>query len=139
MTAPDLSGLPAWAFAKRDASPDSRSYASPRLVTQIDAAAIAAVTELYRTVLPKRGAIRDLMSSWVSYLPDDVAYAAAIWTALGADDQGRLAGLYLRRAGFSDIETHTPLPEGGPNDPPTAIIGRAPRVMQYGTGAEPAV
>ena len=65
--------------------------------------------------------------------------AAAIWTALGADDRGRLAELYLRRAGFSYIKRRTPLPKGGRSDPLTAIIGRAPEVMQDGTGADPAV
>ena len=71
----DLPELPRQAFDKADPSPDTLFYAQPRLVTHIDAGAIAAVTALYREVLPAGGAILDLMSSWVSHLPADVAYA----------------------------------------------------------------
>jgi hypothetical protein len=53
-------------------------YLEPRLVTHIDDAAIAALTDLYRAVLPPGGVILDLMSSWVSHLPDEVAYAEVI-------------------------------------------------------------
>src|SRR5690348_5753396 len=42
---------------------------------QIDAAAIAAVTNLYREVLPPGGAILDLMSGWVSHLPPEIPYS----------------------------------------------------------------
>ena len=70
-----LPGLPPDAFDKQDRSPDPAFYASPRFVTHIDQAAIATVTQLYRGALPPGGSILDLMSSWVSHLPDDVAYA----------------------------------------------------------------
>ena len=70
-----MTGLPPRAFDKADPSPDTQFYAQPRLVTHIDDGAIAAVTELYRNTLPAGGAILDLMSSWVSHLPDDVDYA----------------------------------------------------------------
>ena len=46
----------------------------PRLVTHIDERAIAAVTQLYRELFPPGGAILDLMSSWVSHLPEEVRY-----------------------------------------------------------------
>ncbi len=67
-------GLPARAFDKLDPSPDPLFYAQPRLVTHIDDGAIAAVTALYRQHLPPGGRVLDLMSSWVSHLPDDVRY-----------------------------------------------------------------
>lgn len=51
------------------ASPDFGS------ATQIDAAAIGAVTELYRQILPPGGAILDLMSGWVSHLPPEIPYS----------------------------------------------------------------
>ena len=63
------------AFARADEADDSEFYALPRLVTHIDAAAIAALTEVYRDVLPAGGVLLDLMSSWVSHLPQDVDYA----------------------------------------------------------------
>ena len=40
----------------------------------IDERAIAAVTQLYRELFPPGGAILDLMSSWVSHLPEGVRY-----------------------------------------------------------------
>ena len=78
--------LPAGAFDKADPSPDTRFYAQARLVTHIDDAAIAAVTAFYRAVLPDGGTVLDLMSSWVSHLPDDVAYAEVIGHGMNAGE-----------------------------------------------------
>ena len=71
-----LPGLPPEAFRKIDPAPDAAFYAQPRLVTHIDDTAIAAVTALYRELLPPGGNLLDLMSSWVSHLPPEVAYAS---------------------------------------------------------------
>ena len=56
-------------FRRIDESPDPAFYAAPRLVTHIDAGAIAAVTALYEELLPRTGPVLDLMSSWRSHLP----------------------------------------------------------------------
>ncbi|TXM74534.1 methyltransferase domain-containing protein [Methylobacterium sp. WL69] len=82
----DLPRLPPEAFAKQDRTPDALFYAQPRLVTHIDDAAINAVTDLYRTLLPPGGRILDLMSSWVSHLPAEVAYGAVIGHGLNAQE-----------------------------------------------------
>jgi hypothetical protein len=74
----DLAGLPPEAFAKEDQSADQLFYAAPRFVTHIDERAIAAVTGLYREVFPTGGAILDLMGSWVSHLPPEIAYREVI-------------------------------------------------------------
>ncbi|WP_458094304.1 class I SAM-dependent methyltransferase [Roseomonas sp. WA12] len=71
---PQTLDLPPEAFRKADSSPDDLFYQQPRFVTHIDDGAIAAVTSLYRSVLPAGGSILDLMSSWVSHLPEEVAY-----------------------------------------------------------------
>ncbi len=81
-----LPGLPDDAFAKADPSPDAEFYAFPRFVTHIDDAAIAEVTEVYRATLPAGGAVLDLMSSWVSHLPDDVAYAEVVGHGMNAEE-----------------------------------------------------
>jgi SAM-dependent methyltransferase len=73
-----LPELPPRAFAKIDSSPDTLFYAEPRFVMHIDNNAILAVTELYRELFPNDGTVLDLMSSWVSHLPDEVAYAKVI-------------------------------------------------------------
>ncbi|HEX2740852.1 MAG TPA: hypothetical protein VHM69_10410 [Rubrobacter sp.] len=66
--------VPDEAFRRTDEAPDEVFYRTPRLVTHIDDAAIAAVTQLYREFLPEGGEILDLMSSWVSHLPPEVEY-----------------------------------------------------------------
>src|SRR3954470_11057787 len=62
------------AFRRHDETPDSLFYRQPRLVTHIDDAAIAAVTQVYRELFPTNADILDLMSSWVSHLPPEAAY-----------------------------------------------------------------
>jgi SAM-dependent methyltransferase len=71
-------------FRRIDESADADFYAQPRLVTHIDDATIAALTQLYREQLPAGGALLDLMSSWVSHLPSDRAFS-------------RVAGLGMNR------------------------------------------
>ena len=144
-----IAGLPPHAFDKADPSSDTLFYQQPRLVTHIDDGAIAAVTETYRRTLRPGGVILDLMSSWVSHLPPEVAEVArvlqpgaplvasfsnrcfptkavAIWQALSGPDQQRLVSLYMDRAGFVAVETQASLPRGG--DPLWTVIGRAPAV-----------
>ena len=81
-----LPGLPAAAFDKADPSPDAEFYAEPRFVTHIDDEAIATVTRVYRERLPPGGAVLDLMSSWVSHLPEDVAYASVVGHGMNAEE-----------------------------------------------------
>jgi SAM-dependent methyltransferase len=72
-TAADYHFLPDH-FRRQDESADAGFYATPRLVTHIDDEAIKAATRFYRQQLPPGGRILDLMTSWVSHLPADVAY-----------------------------------------------------------------
>lgn len=73
-------------FSRADESPDWLFYLQPRLVTHIDDQAIAAITGLYREWLPPGGAILDLMSSWVSHLPAEVAYRRVVGLGMNADE-----------------------------------------------------
>ena len=77
-------GLPEGAFTKIDAEEDELFYEPPRLVCHIDDGAIAALTEFYRKVLPAGGILLDLMSSWVSHLPPEIAYAEVIGHGMNA-------------------------------------------------------
>jgi SAM-dependent methyltransferase len=109
MNRQELPDFPPEAFAKRDPAPDALFYAQPRFVTHIDAAAIAAVTELYRTVVPPGGDILDVMSSWVSHLPGEVAYASV--TGHGLNGAELAANRRLTRHFVQDLnsEPHLPL------------------------------
>ena len=81
-----LPGLPAAAFEKQDPTPDAEFYDFPRFVTHIDAGAIAAVTSVYRDVFPAGGSLLDLMSSWVSHLAADVAYASVVGHGMNEEE-----------------------------------------------------
>ena len=50
--------------------------------TRIDGAAIAAVTNLYREVLPQGGAILDVMSGWVPHLAPEAPYRRVVGIGL---------------------------------------------------------
>jgi len=78
--------LPPSAFRRLDESSDALFYDTPRFVTHIDDAAIAAVTQLYRERFPAGGALLDLMSSWVSHLPADVAYRRVVGLGMNAEE-----------------------------------------------------
>jgi SAM-dependent methyltransferase len=77
---------PADAFRRFDETPDPLFYVHPRLVTHIDDAAIAAVTQLYREYFPPGAAILDLMSSWVSHLPPEVEYSQVVGVGLNRQE-----------------------------------------------------
>jgi len=81
-----LSDLPPWAFDKEDPGDDAAFYADARLVTHIDDGAITALTDFYRRVLPPGGVVLDLMSSCVSHLPPEVAYAEVIGHGMNAEE-----------------------------------------------------
>ena len=77
-------GLPPQAFVKIDGEDDELFYDEPRLVYHIDDKAVAALTEFYRTALPAGGVLLDLMSSWVSHLPPEIAYAEVVGHGMNA-------------------------------------------------------
>ena len=100
--------FPIRAFAKADPSPDPLFYASPRFVAHIDDRAIRAVTELYRTLLPLGGRIVDLMSSWISHLPEEVTYAEVV--GLGLNGAELAANPRLARHVLQDLNRDPVLP-----------------------------
>jgi hypothetical protein len=81
----DPLGLPG-AFDRLDEEDDERFYEPPRLVYHIDNGAVAALTRFYRVILPPGGRLLDLMSSWVSHLPPDIAYAEVIGHGMNAEE-----------------------------------------------------
>jgi len=84
LTAAPLS--PQNTFRRIDESTDENFYNFPRFVAHIDERAIQVVTELYREFFPPNGAILDLMSSWVSHLPNDVAYGRVAGLGMNAEE-----------------------------------------------------
>src|SRR5438046_9217674 len=106
----DALGLPQGAFAKIDSEEDELFYEPPRLVVHIDDGAIAALTELYRAVLPAGGVLLDLMSSWVSHLPPEIGYAEVIGHGMNAAELA--ANPRLDRRFIQNLNRETRLPLG---------------------------
>ena len=73
-------------FQRLDESADAEFYAIPRFVTHIDDATIAALTAVYRECIPAGARVLDLMSSWVSHLPAEVAYGLVAGLGMNAEE-----------------------------------------------------
>lgn len=100
--------LPREWFVRIDPSPDALFYGVARLVTHIDDATIAALTDYYREVLPAGGAVLDLMSSWVSHLPADVPLARV--AGLGMNAEELAANPHLTEFCVQDLNAQPGLP-----------------------------
>ncbi len=95
-------------FAREDESDDSLFYVEPKLVTHIDDPAIAAARAFYGQMLPKGGAVLDLMTSWVSHLPEDHGFSAVAGLGMNAGELER--NPQLSEWVVQDINRNTVLP-----------------------------
>jgi SAM-dependent methyltransferase len=84
--------------------------ADPEVATgrPIDAAAIAAVTNLYREILPPCGAILDLLSGWVSHLPPEIPYARVV--GIGTNARELAENPFLDEWRVQDLNRNPGLP-----------------------------
>lgn len=136
--------LPEAAFAKADDTPDTLFYRAPRLVTHIDDRAIAAVTRLYAEMFRPGADLLDLMSSWVSHLPGDIAYGEVVGHGMNADELA--ANPRLARWFVQDLnhDPHLPLPSGTFDGAsicvsvqylqrPTEVLAEVARVLRPGS------
>jgi SAM-dependent methyltransferase len=76
--------LPMTAPARPGVRLDAAGRPEITRVKQIDATAIAAITDLYREILPPGGAILDLLSGWVSHLPPEIPYSRVVGVGVSA-------------------------------------------------------
>jgi SAM-dependent methyltransferase len=95
-------------FERVDESSDADFYEQPRLVTHIDDAAIGALTAFYRELLPAGGIVLDLMSSWISHLPEDRTYTGV--TGLGMNAKELEANARLTNRVVQDLNKTPALP-----------------------------
>ncbi|MEO6715630.1 MAG: methyltransferase domain-containing protein [Novosphingobium sp.] len=100
--------FPPGAFTRDDDGDDSAFYAPTRLVTHIDHEAIAALRCFYGATIPPNSTVLDLMSSWVSHLPDDLPLAAVI--GHGMNQAELAANLRLTRSFMQDLNRDPVLP-----------------------------
>jgi SAM-dependent methyltransferase len=90
-----------------DDSTDSHFYALARLVNHIDDATISQLSAYYGEVLAANGAVLDLMSSWVSHLPD-TSYSRV--AGLGMNKAELQANPRLSEHVVHDLNTNPELP-----------------------------
>ncbi|XP_010496281.1 PREDICTED: uncharacterized protein LOC104773382 [Camelina sativa] len=74
---------------KLNADPDREFYSYPRFVNHVDDGFISSLTELYRNRLRPGSIVLDLMSSWVSHLPEEVKYEKVVGHGLNAQELAR--------------------------------------------------
>lgn len=138
--------LPPGAFDKEDPDDDAAFYVEPRLTTHIDDAAIAALTDFYRRLLPPGGALLDLMSSWVSHLPPEVTYGEVIGHGMNAAELA--ANPRLSRWFVQDLNREPVLPLADDSldaamicvgvqylEQPVAVLADLARVLRPGAPA----
>ncbi len=95
-------------FVREDDGDDAVFYVPERMVQHLDDAGRAALTAFYREKLPAGGRVLDLMSSWVSHLPDDVDFAAV--TGLGMNQAELDANPRLTARHVQNLNTDPQLP-----------------------------
>ncbi len=100
--------FPPAAFDRIDESDDALFYRPPRLVTHIDDQAIAKLRDFYGEVLQPGWKVLDLMSSWVSHLPDGLKLAEVI--GHGMNEAELNANPRLTRHFVQDLNTQPTLP-----------------------------
>jgi len=102
------SRFPPESFQREDESRDALFYDEPRLVTHIDDYAILAVKEAYRRFLPPDGTYLDLMSSWVSHIPEDLPVHRLV--GLGMNETELMKNPRLNEYVIQDLNTDQKLP-----------------------------
>jgi len=83
-------------FRRMDPRDDGLFYAQPRLVQHIDATAIDSISAIYRRFLAPGAQVLDLMSSWVSHLPEDVDGLQVTGLGMNAEELARNPRLVQR-------------------------------------------
>lgn len=71
---------------KLDRSDDALFYSEPRFVHHLDAGFRERLTRLYRDRIPPCAVVLDLMSSWVSHLPEGVEYQEVVGHGLNSEE-----------------------------------------------------
>jgi SAM-dependent methyltransferase len=97
-------------FERQDESPDREFYVEPRLVVHIDDYAIAAARAAYLDLLPKGGAILDLMSSWRSHMPPELEWTRL--AGLGMNETELRENPQLTEYAVHDLNADPTLPYG---------------------------
>jgi ubiquinone/menaquinone biosynthesis C-methylase UbiE len=97
-------------FNRMDERKDSRFYETPRLVQHLDHTAIEQVSAIYQRFLQPGMQVLDLMSSWVSHIPESVSDLNVTGLGMNADELAE--NPQLASHVIQDINLQTALPFG---------------------------
>jgi SAM-dependent methyltransferase len=103
--------LPDGFFTREDESPDEAFYAAPRFTTHIDDATITNLSHYYREVFSPSDSLLDLMSSWISHLPNEVQYQHV--SGLGMNEDELAGNPRLDDFAVQNLNTNQQLPYAG--------------------------
>ena len=95
-------------FGRGDEAQDAQFYTNPRLIRHLDSTAIAQVTALYARLLTPNTRVLDLMSSWVSHLPESLTLKTV--TGLGMNTAELAANPRLTKRVVHDLNHQPQLP-----------------------------
>ncbi|GAX34803.1 hypothetical protein NIES3585_08050 [Nodularia sp. NIES-3585] len=96
---------------KLDDTDDKLFYDYPRFVTHVDAGFIQQLTDLYRDRLKPNTRILDMMSSWVSHLPEAMEFAHVEGHGLNAEELARNSRLNHYFVQNLNDQPQLPLPD----------------------------
>ena len=84
----DDRSLPPEAFVKQDPTDDAVFYRPARMVTHVDDDALAALSAHYAVRIAPGADVLDLMSSWVSHLPEDLPLGHVTGHGMNTEELG---------------------------------------------------
>lgn len=96
---------------KLDDTDDTLFYSYPRFVTHVDEGFIQQLTDLYRERLKPNTRIFDMMSSWVSHLPDEIKFAHVEGHGLNEEELAKNPRLDRYFAQNLNLDPKLPLPD----------------------------
>jgi SAM-dependent methyltransferase len=95
-------------FRRADETEDRLFYEVPRMVNHIDDTAVDIIRQIYGKRIPPRSHVLDLMSSWVSHLPEDLPLKSL--TGLGMNQTELEANRRLTDYVVHDLNENPQLP-----------------------------
>jgi SAM-dependent methyltransferase len=112
--------LPIPAFLAFDAQPQAAAGLEMPL-GRVDDTAMAAITDLYREVMPAGGAILDVMSTGFAHLPPEIHYRRVV--GLGSDPHALAENPFLDEWRVQDLNSDPTLPYASGEFDGAAICG----------------
>lgn len=105
-----LPELPPALLRRQDEGPDEDFYLQPRLLAHIDDEAIAALGKSLRALIPNGAEVLDLMSAYVSHLPNDVRARCTRVAGLGMNAEEMAANEQLSEYVVRNLNREPRLP-----------------------------